>query len=1003
MYKSKIKNPFGKVISSFILFTFLLGQVLTPSIVQAQTLPIPGTSIGLTAGFQPPILLGLKIHPENPFLFDFIVERGQANMSDQEFKTETEKLVKYFLAALTIPDKEVWVNLSPYEANRIIPEALSKTEMGKTMLGQDYVLKQLASSLTNPEESLGQKYWANVREKVQKEYGSVEIPMNTFNKVWIVPAKAKVIENNGIVLVDEKRLKVMMEDDYLALEKNNSETQTTTQKDSATKVSNFSSAVFRDTILSSIEKEVNEGKNFMQVRQVYNSVILAAWYKQALKEGLLGKVYTDKAKIAGVEIDDKEMKQKIYEQYLEAFKKGAYNFIKEEEDPTTGDLIPRKYFSGGIAEFGVSSSGILERETGSLAQITSQVSSSSTEIATIQLAEPADRVLVAGAIAEKVSSSSVFFATIPTPEILNDLGTLAKDERGRKIAERLPQILDATSEARQALATLVGQMKTVNTTGQEFGITMNLSDDGKFFVVDVMGGQRYGIKYGLVSGLTAHTHPLLTFGYIQEIDGQKKKIRGVRSLTRTLGPTYFHKKTGGSDIMSPGMIVAGSETTGYFAFFYNLAPEYFAEYGKIESATPEERLSYLVSKNQGSLYAIKKAGDSVELVPTDLEDLENLWDSVVGDPGRKNALFDEVNLNLNQDHPGQNLITEFGEKAHVVLSYITEGKYVLEVVKDYTRQQVAVLPGAVLYSHALDIGAREGFNYYFYTLEYEKNGKTVADQANIEQIRERLFPLGLAFDARKIESDDKVILVLKTGSFQAIDKFDFDFSFAMIDALAQMHAAGVVHGNLVSNDPMEQSRLNLRNILFNGKQVAQFDGFEKSAIYPTDEQYRFFMDEFYAVAEAMLNEMQTTDRAVRKANIDFWMEQYEKERDRYSLTVKDALAKQQPEKEVVGSFSLKGGEGSSSSSTSVNSVSSDDFTKGGIDFDPTLLNLQIKRDGKGVPLPIPQQNIENINIDGLFPVIINIQPINPQTLPIFLGKSAESQPDSTVLAGNNSG
>ncbi len=63
------------------------------------------------------------------------------------------------------------------------------------------------------------------------------------------------------------------------------------------------------------------------------------------------------------------------------------------------------------------------------------------------------------------------------------------------------------------------------------------------------------------------------------------------------------------------------------------------------------------------------------------------------------------------------------------------------------------------------------------------------------------------------------------------------------------------------------------------------------------------------------------------------------------------------------------------------------FTKGGIDFDPTNMNLQIKRDGKGVPLPLPQQNLEQINIQGLFPVIINITPINAQTLPIFLGQA----------------
>lgn len=146
---------FRKVVSGLILFIFLTGQIFTPSIVQAQVLLIPGTSIGLTTGFEPPVLLGLKIHPENPLLFDFIVDQGESQLSQDELKIETEKLVKYFLAALTIPDKEVWVNLSPTEKDRIIPDVLGQTVMGKTMLEQDYLLKQLASSLTNPDTDLG--------------------------------------------------------------------------------------------------------------------------------------------------------------------------------------------------------------------------------------------------------------------------------------------------------------------------------------------------------------------------------------------------------------------------------------------------------------------------------------------------------------------------------------------------------------------------------------------------------------------------------------------------------------------------------------------------------------------------------------------------------------------------------------------------------------------------------------------------------------------------------
>ncbi|MBF0387863.1 MAG: J domain-containing protein [Candidatus Omnitrophica bacterium] len=48
---------------------------------------------------------------------------------------------------------------------------------------------------------------------------------------------------------------------------------------------------------------------------------------------------------------------------------------------------------------------------------------------------------------------------------------------------------------------------------------------------------------------------------------------------------------------------------------------------------------------------------------------------------------------------------------------------------------------------------------------------------------------------------------------------------------------------------------------------------------------------------------------------------------------------------------------------------------GGIDFGQSSLDLQIKRDGNGVPLPIGDQNFDNIHIDGLVPVILDIQPL----------------------------
>ncbi len=58
-------------------------------------------------------------------------------------------------------------------------------------------------------------------EEAAKKYGNTNIPVNTFNKVWIVPEKAVVYENAkaGTAYVVESRLKVMLEADYLSMSK----------------------------------------------------------------------------------------------------------------------------------------------------------------------------------------------------------------------------------------------------------------------------------------------------------------------------------------------------------------------------------------------------------------------------------------------------------------------------------------------------------------------------------------------------------------------------------------------------------------------------------------------------------------------------------------------------------------------------------------------------------------------------------------------------------------
>ena len=177
--------------------------------------------------------------------------------------------------------------------------------MGKDLLAQDYILKQLSSSLTHPETELGQEFWFNTGDT------------DNLSKIWIVSDKAQVIENNSIAVINESSLRVETEDGH------------------------------KNILIPQIEKDVNHGKNFAKLRQIYNSFILASWFKKKLENSIY-KYYIDQNKVDGIDLADKNAKRKIYELYCQAFKKGVYDYIKKDYDSNTNQKVKRHYFSGGV-------------------------------------------------------------------------------------------------------------------------------------------------------------------------------------------------------------------------------------------------------------------------------------------------------------------------------------------------------------------------------------------------------------------------------------------------------------------------------------------------------------------------------------------------------------------------------------------------------------------------------------------------------------------------------
>ena len=370
-----VERILHRILAGVLILAFLVSDVSVYAQGAIQ-LPAPGTRLALSPAFVPPLLKGIKVYRNDPFRFDFILDKGDGTATAAQIKADATRLIKYFLASLTIPESDLWVNLSPYEKDRIIPDAFGQTGMGRDLLGLDYLLKKTMAMLLNPDGEMGKKFWEKLYIRAYQVYGTTDIPIDTFNKVWITTDTAEIyarLKDEGtpvqtaVAFVTATHLKVMLESDYVALSHQRDRADSSAPAEDVAATQNeemvrrggsmtrpqgrgsqeFAKEIIRDVVIPVLEKEVNEGRDFSQLRQMYTSLVLATWYKKELTNALVTMVYADRNKVAGITHHDPGMQQKIWDSYAETFRKGAYNLIREEADPVSGEIIPRKYFSGG--------------------------------------------------------------------------------------------------------------------------------------------------------------------------------------------------------------------------------------------------------------------------------------------------------------------------------------------------------------------------------------------------------------------------------------------------------------------------------------------------------------------------------------------------------------------------------------------------------------------------------------------------------------------------------
>ena len=285
------------VLVSVICFTYILIDILRVKYSDASlsSLPDPCAVFMPGGGYDPPLLRGVEFDPENPLNMIFLFDSGDEKSVNSDVMSSA---AEFFLAGLTIAPERLWVNFSPYEKDRIIDDILAQTALGRVMLEQDYVLKQVASSLTHPDTPSGRAYWG-------MESGDAN-ERDARSRVWIVPGGAGVLEYGDSGFLTDAVLDVQTESD-------------------------------NKSFVPVIADEVNTGKAFFSVRQAYCALVLARWFKDRYADTIFA-CYAGNNKIAGIDKQNPEYAEKVWQLYCRSFEKGVYDVVHDK----------RRYISGGV-------------------------------------------------------------------------------------------------------------------------------------------------------------------------------------------------------------------------------------------------------------------------------------------------------------------------------------------------------------------------------------------------------------------------------------------------------------------------------------------------------------------------------------------------------------------------------------------------------------------------------------------------------------------------------
>ena len=309
--------------------------------------------------------------------FDLILKAERAEGSKPGINIQNASRIgaAAFMTGLAVNDYKFWVNLNPWEVDRIIDEELGQSEVGRIMLEADLQMKRDFSNYGNPcANETGKALW-NLLDKKREDL--VQRCMNRFpgeiieasniifkpvQRHWIVPDKAYAYSNGSLIYIINASLAINSEPvtDHSSFQVKNQDINNLSRdcieelNRSAQEYAEYYNNLEERMIQPYVVADINTDEKYEDLREVYAALALAQLYKSKVTPRT--DIFRDSLDSSSASILKSQtpwQPKDIWDKYVYSFKNGEYKCWENTTAKTAKGIRTKiRLHSAGGVEFG---------------------------------------------------------------------------------------------------------------------------------------------------------------------------------------------------------------------------------------------------------------------------------------------------------------------------------------------------------------------------------------------------------------------------------------------------------------------------------------------------------------------------------------------------------------------------------------------------------------------------------------------------------------------------